>query len=197
MIALDKILAVHRDLSLLHQFHPPVSLKDYVTTADENQTIVKECHDGLEVMVLLQESLLKNIENMGDPRDFKIEDLSCLAILIEELSHFNSIIWNAFQERQVSRLELEVQAEIDKLAVINEWVKERKSLHESHIVFDLLFENFRLGEWVLPEDQLIYLQAHEIARKMARKWMSLDPTQRQAYIAELFRLTGQKKLTHY
>ena len=83
----------------------------------------------------------------------------CLAA--EGVSHFLYLCWNANYDREVTQLELELQAEIDKYLLFSEYVTQdsRDTLHA------LLFKSWRLDEGLNEEEQHRYEKANRYASK--------------------------------
>jgi hypothetical protein len=80
----------------------------------EEQLLVRERHAEMELGLYLAPGLLARLRD-DDPLD-RLHDgnLADLCLLIEGVSHFLGVAWHATQERPVTCLELELQAEIDK-----------------------------------------------------------------------------------
>ncbi len=82
----------------------------------EEQLLVREGQGDaeLELGLYLAPGLLDRLQR-DDPLD-RLHDgnLADLCLLIEGVSHFLGVAWHAIQERPVTCLELELQAEIDK-----------------------------------------------------------------------------------
>jgi hypothetical protein len=76
--------------------------------------LVVDEDDGLAISVFLDDEVLQRL-HAGDPlKGLRANDLQDLWTVLEGISHFNYIAWNARNNRRVSLLELEMQAEIDK-----------------------------------------------------------------------------------
>ena len=83
----------------------------------------------------------------------------CLAA--EGVSHFLYLCWNGHHEREVTRLELELQAEVDKYLLLSEYISEdsREHLHP------LLFESWKFDDGLSEEEQIRYEKANRYASK--------------------------------
>jgi hypothetical protein len=89
-----------------------------------------------------------------DPRDFRNA-----ATIIEETSHWFCVAWHAAQDRSISLLGLELQAEIDRFAI--ERVEGRDGLqHLGEVAW---------GSWMDAPTRERYRAAHHAARRYCRR----------------------------
>lgn len=73
-----------------------------------------EEEDGVALSVYLDEAMLSRLSRADPLRRLRADQLHDFWTVLEGVSHFNYIAWNAGQDRSVSLLELEMQAEVDK-----------------------------------------------------------------------------------
>ena len=94
-------------------------------------------------------------ESMGDnqAKDF------CLAA--EGVSHFMYLCWNANFEREVTKLELELQAEVDKYLLLLDHVAVESRVH----LHPWLFECWDFDEGLNKEEQNRYQRANHYASR--------------------------------
>ena len=85
-------------------------------------------------------------------------DLSDPGTLVEETSHLICIAWHAAQDRPVSRLILELQAEIDCYVVAR--LTGRDPFHH--------LEHFAWADWMSAAARLRYELAHRVGRRYCR-----------------------------
>jgi hypothetical protein len=80
----------------------------------EEQVLVATDGDNVDVAVYLDSAVLERLGS-EDPLD-QLHDgnLGDFWTVLEGVSHFVCLAWNAGQNRQVTQLELEMQAEVDK-----------------------------------------------------------------------------------
>jgi len=166
---------IHQSLQDLNGIETSLSIMDFVKpTKGLNKVIFQEENEVAEIAVCLNEKLLSRVEDTNLPEDFSLEKLPDLSVVVEELSHFNTYCEKALKDQPVSELELEVQAEVDKFGLALEWLSKRNEDHLKEQVFELLFKEITLGEWVLPDKRALYEDAHLIARNFCRKLMHED-----------------------
>lgn len=84
--------------------------------ATDEQVYVVEEEQGVRVGLFLDRDVLARLEH-HDPLDALDEDnLSDFCTALEGVSHFHYLVWSLARGRNVSLLELELQAEVDKYA---------------------------------------------------------------------------------
>jgi hypothetical protein len=122
-----------------------------------------------------------------------------LCQVIEGLSHFNCMAWKAGQNRQVSLLELELQAEIDKFVGITQLALEQGASDVMHGLHYALFDNVRFLSQ-LDEAQLQrYRDANQYAARFCRRLREPLQQQDERALSELrsfYRLQLNDKISH-
>jgi hypothetical protein len=165
----------------------------------EETVLVKGDEGGLSIGVYLDDAVLNRLQ-AGDPlKGLRASSLRDLWTVLEGVSHFNYIAWNARMNRCVSLLELEMQAEIDKfvsalfLALAQDDEKLVRNIHR------WLFDEVSFHE-DLTNDQLErYTTANNYA---ARFCHGLHARLTKSHYGELqvlrrfYRLTQTEKISH-
>jgi len=160
---------IQNRLETLNGFSHELLITDFLAPSkDQNSLIVRENVDGPEVLVCLDEKILKKFSDIKLPGDFSLTNFPDLSIVVEELSHFNTFCQRAMEDHPISTLELEVQGEVDKFALALEILNERNEQTLKHQFFEVLFGEFSVGDWVSPSQKIIYEEAHLIARQFCR-----------------------------
>ena len=128
-------------------------------------------HDGeADVGLYLSPECLGTIERMrADPPAALLDGvLPAFAMATEGVSHYLYYFACAQQQRPVSKLELEVQAEVDKFAValLHLWrVGERKRVGE---LLHRLFDRVTYGTWLTGDERDRYRTANQLSRGYCR-----------------------------
>jgi hypothetical protein len=122
---------LQRQLERIYEIQIPHSVEDFVITdprtlnelrgedarepsSTEEQLLVVQDGENVDVALYVDNEIVNRLEQ-DDPRQrLHAGNLSDYCTAMEGVSHFLYLIWNAGFERGVSRLELEMQAEIDK-----------------------------------------------------------------------------------
>lgn len=169
-----------------------------VAETDESVLVCQE-DDGLALSVYLDERMLARLDRDNPLEGLRIEHLDDLCKVIEGISHFNYLVWRALQDKSVTLLELEMQAEVDKfvgtwlLALEQEDHDFARSLHGR--LFDDVRYNPNLGRDQLERYRAANDYAARFCHGLAKR---LDPDS-VAGLDELryfYRLSQQAKISH-
>ena len=180
----DLLNRIQRSLQETNGFQHDLLVTDFLAPSkSQNSLIVKEGSDTTEILVCLDEELLNRCSSLRLPYDFQPDMIPDLAILIEELSHFNTFCDRALQDQSVTALELEVQGKVDKFSTILGWLEERNEEILRDRIFDALFDECKVGEWVSEDNRLRYFEAHSIARNFCRKVLRTSPSPEERRVA--------------
>jgi len=135
------------------------ALAGHAPRAAEELLVLEEA-DGLALGLYLDDALLDGLDR---------GEAAALAQAAEGVSHFVYLATRAAGGRPVSLLELEVQAEVDKFALlIAPWRRDR--LHRSRDLRRRLFEEVRYHAWLAAEELDRYREANRLGAGYAR-WL--------------------------
>ncbi len=87
-----------------------------VQRAPREQLLVSQSEDDLELAVFVDDSVIANLSRHDPGEALHAANFGDFLLALEGVSHFVYVAWCAHGQRQVSALELELQAEIDKYA---------------------------------------------------------------------------------
>jgi hypothetical protein len=166
---------LYRGLEALYQTDTGVDPEALVVrrAADDGtqeQLLLREADDGdLEVALCLDEQVLRRFEARGAARALSDEHLGDALPVVEGLSHLMYLAEAARCGRPVSGLELETQAEVDKLAVclLHRWPDAPDDAEFDRLV-DRLYYRFDL----IPDDpdlRVRYDTANRLALGFSRR----------------------------
>lgn len=172
------------------------------TNSDE-QLLVAEDAEGVSIGLFLDPAVLARLAAANPLEALDGGNLADCWTVLEGVSHFVYLAWNAAHGRAVSLLELELQAEIDKY-VASFWLlraqQPRRFPAELHRV---LFEHARIDVQLAGDRVGVYRRANQYAARFCRRLSRLlRPTGAQAQsrvVAELrrfYRLSNAMKLRH-
>jgi hypothetical protein len=197
----DFLNQIQRRLQSINQFEHEYLITDFLCpTKRQNALVVREAGEDAELLVCIDEEILEKNSHLRLPHDFELKDLPELSIVIEELSHFNTFCSGALMNRPLSQLELEIQGEVDKFAVVLDWLHERNESIMRDQIYDLMFGSCRLGEWVNQQDRSRYEEAHEIAKNFIRSVLLKSKTHeecRASFRHFFFRTRSEKLRTSF
>ena len=151
------------------------------------QVLVREDGDDLELALVLDDGLLDSGPATLD------EYCSCA----EGVSHLLYLALAAERESQVSQLELEVQSEIDKFALLLFWSAEQAS-----VLITRLFLSFSLRDSVeCTLERRRYLEANRLALGFCRYLNTHFVSQKRTeplldVLRKVYRMGGARKLEY-
>lgn len=119
--------------------------------------------DTVEIALFLDIQLLHNLKRNDPLVSVNDKNLSDFLILIEGVSHFVYFLWKAHREVPITKLELELQAEIDKFLMLYFFLKSDSEPGMTFELFERLFEDFHLMGELSIEDRRRYLTASSLA----------------------------------
>lgn len=171
MSAGDNLSQLFSGLCALYQTQVDIGPHDVLVTDtpdDLRETLlVREDGDALSVALLLDGELLASFQ--AAPQDAALRhDFASSLPIIEGLSHLLYVAESARCEHELSGLELETQAEVDKLAVhtLDRWPLSRA---EFDGLRRRLYRDFELREGLSADLRARYLAANEIAARFSEQ----------------------------
>jgi hypothetical protein len=169
-------------------------------THDE-QVILVEDESGVRVGVFIDESVIARLMARDPLRALDESNLSEYCTALEGVSHFHYLIWSLERGRDVSMLELEVQADVDKYVSALALITEQR---DGEFPGDLHTRLFHRVRFMAQADAAVLSRYEEANRHAARFCRALDErflrrrrAQPEAWLGELrkfFRLGHQAKL---
>jgi hypothetical protein len=175
---------------------------DSLPPTDE-QLLIAESATGVELGLYVDAAVLVRLAQRCPLAALDESNLADYCTVLEGVSHFHYVAWNAGHTRSVSLLELELQAEVDKYASALSLLLAQ---HEGRFPSDLfrrLFAGCRLMPHLDDEERRRYLEAHRCAARFCERLEARFLRRRQprpaALLAELrsfYRLGSHAKLRH-
>ena len=131
-------------------------------TGSDEMLLVREDDGELELSLFLEAALLERLAARPPHDDLDEQNLADWWALVEGVSHFVYLTWNAERRRNVTPLELELQGEVDKFALTAlTWHRQRggspRGLHR------WLFDATRIDDALSPELRSLYHDANRFA----------------------------------
>ena len=165
------------------------------------QLFVHEGHHGMDVSLYLEQSVIDNLRDNDPTEHLHDGNLPDFLTALEGVSHFLYLTWNAGFNREVSVLELEMQAEVDKYITSSFLFGQQDEGRVPNELRDWLFGDPRFDDRF---DELIrkrYAEANYYAHKFCRSIEDkyLSAPRGVGLINELrrfYRLTRWQKVEH-
>lgn len=177
---------LQQELQHLYDLDTPLRVEDFLvqdaewvkaltgrqdTAGPDEQLLVLEGDECLDVSLFLSERILEGLL-MDDPgQSLHSGNLADFWLAVEGVSHFLHLVCHAHQGRAITRLELELLAEIDKLVIAAGRVAQQTGWDHARPLHRLLFEACRFRDDLSPACRHRY---HEANRLAARYCRSLD-----------------------
>jgi hypothetical protein len=111
------------------------------TRNNDERLLISEYQDGLELSLYISADVYKHIENSHPINLVKQGKHSEFCLMLEGVSHFLYVAWNANHQRQVTLLEMELQAEIDKFILMQSLIDNEQESDSINNLRSWLFDN--------------------------------------------------------
>ena len=169
--------------------------------ASDEKLLLREAEDALEVSLFLAPELLDRLDESNPLELLDHDNLSDFCLALEGISHFNYLLWNASAGRAVTRLELEMQAEVDKYASARVLASQADDCPFDGRLFGLLFDEPRFDAALSAEELHRYEHACRYAswycRSLEMRFAAGLPDESMLReLRQFFRLPQPDKLSH-
>ncbi len=136
------------------------------------ELLVHEEDDTLELSLYLAPELLARVDRGRPLERLEGRDVNAFCTVLEGVSHFLYLLSRARAERRVTRLELELQAEIDKYAVLGYLLRAQRQGTLPAWLPRWLFEAVRYRADLAADERTRYVTANAYARRYCRRLQS-------------------------
>ena len=116
----------------------------------DEQLLIAEGDDGVELGLYVDESVLQRLRLRCPLHELDERNLADYCTALEGVSHFHYYAWSAQLRREVSLLEMELQAEVDKYASA---LRLMLSQREGRFPADLFHRLFERTHGFVPADE--------------------------------------------
>ena len=169
----------------------------------DEQLLIADTHDGVAMSLYLHAEVLERLRAHCPLAALDEQNLQDYCTALEGVSHFHYVSWSAGCDRDVSLLELELQAEVDKYASALVLLLAQRGGRFPAELFGRLFEGGQLLPHLGRQERERYAEAHRFAARFCRRLEERFLRRRQArpaaLLAELrsfYRLGRHAKLRH-
>ena len=171
--------------------------------ATDEQLLLAESDDCVEVSLYLDAAVLERLLRRCPLQSLCEENIADFCTALEGVSHFLYFVWSAERERNVSLLELELQAEVDKYAVALQLMLRQRGGSFPAELFPRLFERVSFLPHLAEHERRRYAEAHRYAarfcRRLEERFLRTRRVRPERLLAELrtfYRLGRHEKLRH-
>jgi hypothetical protein len=169
-----------------------------VPNTDES-VLLSQDEDGLALSLYLDEEMLARLTRDNPMDGLRTDQLDDLCKVIEGISHFNYIVWRAQQDKVVTLLELEMQAEVDKFVGTLLIALEQEDHDFARQLHGWLFDRVSFNP-DLDADQLErYRAANDFAARFChglRERLKRDSLKGMHELRHFYRLSQAEKISH-
>jgi hypothetical protein len=170
--------------------------------APEELLVAEDPPGSLEVALYLDPALLAWAIQHGEapPSQVMEANLGAFCQLTEGVSHFIYLARAAEEERHVSLLELEAQAEVDKFAscLLHRWGE--GVLEWARLLLHRLFDAVSYREGLTPAERWRYQEANRLSRNYCERLIPHVRSRRMdrllTSLRHMYRLGAEAKLQH-
>lgn len=166
---LDKL---QRGLETLYRLRPEAEVANFVideraraaagvARSPKEQLLLQEDADGLAIGLYLDAQVMQNVEGHKPAQLVEGNLFGDFMMLLEGVSHFVYVAFRAGRNEQVSALELELQAEVDKYVTC--LLSHEHSRGQSEKLRERLFKQIEYHEDLDPQEQERYRVANNNA----------------------------------
>ncbi len=134
----------------------------------KEKLLVYQEGENLDLSLYLHTDVVGSLEERPFECYLQQEKIENLCHVIEGISHFLYLIWRALRQREVSLLELELQAEIDKYIVLMSILRQQNQSELVNRLRHILFEAIHFDETLDDVEEIRYRQANYYAGKYCR-----------------------------
>ena len=156
--------------------------------------------EAVDLAVYLDEDVVHRLVEENPLEALHDGNLAPFWTALEGVSHFVYLVWNATWQRQVTRLELELQAEVDKFVTTALLVAAQQGGRVPADLHAWLFELWQLDESVEGEDADRYARANRYAgrycRRLSQEYLRDGAASLFPEIRRFYRFTQRRKLRH-
>ena len=140
--------------------------------------LLSEAGEELGLALYLDPELVDRLHR-SDPRErLCAENLADFCTVIEGISHFQYVAWNATRDQRITLLELELQAEIDKYITARLLLEQQQDATAGRTLHKHLFDDPDFAADLEPEELTRYRDASAFAGRYCRSLESRFPAAR-------------------
>jgi hypothetical protein len=191
--ALDFLITDRAQLRELLGTDPPSS--------SDEQVFVTRDHDGVRIGLYVDRSVLERLAQHDPIRALDADNLHDYCTALEGVSHLHYLMWSFTRGREVSLLELELQAEVDKYASALTLMTQQGAGHFPAQLHARLFDRVSFLPDLDATSVQRYAEANRHAarycRSLEERFMRRRALRPEAWVSELrrfFRCGHQEKI---
>jgi hypothetical protein len=165
----------------------------------DESVLLSQDEDGLSLSLYLDQEMVARLTRDNPMNGLRAEQLDDLCKVIEGISHFNYIVWRARQDKAVTLLELEMQAEVDKF--VGTWLMalDQEEYDFAHRLHGWLFDRVSFHPDLDQNQVERYRTANDFAARFChglRNRLNRDSLKGMHELRHFYRLSQAAKISH-
>ena len=149
-------------------------LADYLSSGNnvcnnDERLLINEHEGSMDLSLYISVDVFKQLEEHHPVDLLQQGKCSEFCLMLEGVSHFLYVVWNAGYQRQVTLLEMEIQAEIDKFILLQSLIDNKIEGDSVNRLRVWLFENNNYNEKLTDAELQRYEQANYFAGKYCKR----------------------------
>jgi len=201
--------ALQRTLETIYDVRAPVQVDDYLICDEAaaqrldpdgrrnaEKLLIRSHNEQVELALVLARDSLDRLERDNPLQALSDQNFRDFCLVLEGVSHFTYAACNAAQNKRITLLELELQAEVDKYVVACALLGRQQSVPQHRALWRRLFTRVRYAESLSRVELERYARANRAARRFCRRLQrSQDATAlRTATLRRFYRMPKLAKL---
>ncbi len=172
-----------------------------LSSEEDEQVLLTESDHGSAMSVYIDQDVVSRLAQQDPLQQLSDANLADFCTALEGISHFQYLVWCTEHRRQVSLLELELQAEVDKYAVAV-YLLRQQGLRDLPLgLCRRLFEEVGFVAGLTTEIRQRYIEANRHAarfcQRLERQFLSAQRFRPEAWLRtlrEFYRYPHHQKL---
>ena len=144
----------------------------------KEKLLISEHAEGIDLSLYISADVISHINNAHPVELITKGKYSEFCLILEGVSHFLYLVWNAGHNRQVTLFEMELQAEIDKFILLSSFCDDESDMVLASRISGWLFEKHTYNDMLTDDELGRYEQASYYAGKYC---MGLQQQYRLSY----------------
>ncbi len=167
--------------------------------SNTERVLLRQSADSLDISLYIDNEILNSLASSDPYARLNAENLNDFLIALEGVSHFNYIVWNAVHGRQITQLELELQAEVDKFITAMMLIDEQGGNADVEGFHGALFDAVIFADSASSISGQRYREANHFAGKYCKRLTRRFPAQHREpsfmnEIRRFYRLPQNQKI---
>jgi hypothetical protein len=208
------LASLHRHLTDIYRVDAGFEITDFLITdpalakvlgygalvpdTDES-VLLSQDDEGLALSVYLDEQMLARLHRDNPFECLRARQLDDLCKVVEGISHFNYLVWSARQDKSVTLLELEMQAEVDKFVSTWTMALQQDDAELAGRMHGWLFDDVSFNPKLSDAQCERYQAANDYAARFChglRERMLQNNDKGLRELRHFYRLTQRDKISH-